>query len=116
MFSERLRKHLKDVIDNYYDVLSMTGFVKESDSDRIAVLSGLEEMINSPMSVFINDTDYRHIQNAIACVLGSSCMIPHMEGDRYVVGESLSHENTLVRISEDGVVRFSEDGVFRITD
>lgn len=116
MFEDRLTVHLKHSLDNYFNLLDWTGFTEKGVPERLMVLAAIEELMHSPMSLYITDDDLKILQNALTCILGSDCLIPLMAGEDYFTGDSMNFRDMVLRISEEEAFRLTEDGYFRIPD
>lgn len=101
-------------IDNYFDSLSKFGYKKQSDVDKLIVLTFIEELLSSEMRYYITEEDYRVLEQVLNCLYGSSCLIPY---PKYVSDTSLfglSDSNVLrIRISDSDIARVTENSIVR---
>lgn len=100
-------------VSNYFKALSTFGYKSYKEVDKLLVLLFIEGLLRGPLSMYIDDCDYKTITNVLYCLFGSTCLIPYPE---FVVSTSLVQDlnaNT-PRISEDEILRFSEDELIRL--
>lgn len=71
-----LRDEVFGSINNYFSALSHLGYKPYSEVNNLLVFSFIEEMLYGPLSIFITEEDYKHINKALECMYGS-CMIPY---------------------------------------
>lgn len=62
-------------INNYFSVLSHTGYKPYNEVEKLLVFLFIEEMLCGPLTQYITEEDYNIISNNIYCLYGS-CMIP----------------------------------------
>jgi len=62
-------------LDRYYKTLSILGYKREKEVARLLSLLLIDE-IEEELNEYISENDWRVINRAIACLIGS-CMIPY---------------------------------------
>ena len=104
---------LNAALDNYFKALEQFGYKKESDVDKLLALTCIEELTSGEMKIFITEEDYRAIERAVYCLLGSTCLMPYPSfvGDDNIWGTG--DTKSIIRFTEDNNVRVSELGVIR---
>lgn len=70
-----------DALNNYFSLLSHTGYKSYSEVYKLLVLSFIEEMISGDMKEYITEEDYKYISSTIECLYGS-CMIPYPNNNK----------------------------------
>lgn len=75
---EYLDKMLMEALNRYFTVLEKTGYINDADTDRIILLSYLQEFL-SEYQYYITEEDYNVINRIIQCLAGQSCLIPYGE-------------------------------------
>lgn len=77
-------------LNRYFNVLEITGSLKQSDVDKLLVYKFISELLNSEVSSFITEGDYSFIDKALNCLYGSTCLIPYPEITGYDNGIELN--------------------------
>lgn len=100
-------------IVNYFSVLANSGYKNYNDTYKLIVFLFIEELLNSSLSLYITEEDYRTINNVLSCIYGSSCIIPYPEYsvNTYLVQALNMNTN---RLAEDGQIKFTENGQFKL--
>lgn len=102
-------------INTYFNTLATLGYKNYKEVNKLLTLLFIEEFINGPFSLYINEEDYRTITNVLYCLYGSTCLIPYPE---YISGTSLiqSLNSDNVRLSENNLIRISENEFIRLVN
>lgn len=102
-------------INTYFNTLSVLGYKKYSDVNRLLVLLFINDLLRSSFSLYIDEEDYKTITNVLYCLFGSTCLIPYPE---FAVNTSLVQalNDVTPRITEDDVLRFSENELLRLVN
>lgn len=102
-------------INTYFNTLSVLGYKKYSDVKRLLVLLFINDLLRSSFSLYVDEDDYRVIDNVLYCLFGSTCLIPYPE---FNVNTSLvlNLNEDIPRISEDDILRLSEDEMLRLAN
>lgn len=104
----------QEVFTRYFNTLFNIGYSKDSNLNKLLLLSILEEILDSELSYFVTEQDYKSIINAIYCIMGNSCLI---DLPNYETFDSLIHKpkyTYYVRVSQDNIVRVTQDDIIRI--
>lgn len=70
-----------DALNNYFSLLSHTGYKSYNEVYKLLVLSFIEEMISGDMKEYITEEDYKYISSMMECLYGS-CMIPYPNNNK----------------------------------
>ena len=102
-------------VSNYFKALSTFGYKSYKEVDKLLTLLFIKELLESPLSLYIDECDYRTITNVLYYLFGSTCLIPYPE---FAVSTSLiqSLNTDTSRLSEDDIIRFSEDELVRLVN
>lgn len=102
-------------INRYFNTLSKLGYKSDNEVYRLILLLFIEEMLDSSFSLYIDEEDYRTINNVLYCLFGSTCLIPYPE---FLQGNSIVHKLSIdsARLSEDELIRYSEDELIRLSN
>lgn len=112
---DKLTKLSYDGINTYFNTLATLGYKNYKEVNKLIALLFIEEFINSSFNLYINEEDYKIINNALYCLYGSTCLIPYPEfnsGTSLI--QSLNADN--VRMSEDDLIRISENEFIRLVN
>lgn len=71
-----MTKVINDILDRYFRLLSSTGYLNYSSVYDILFLIAVEEFTSHDYDGYLDDSDYRSIQNAIYKIFGTHCIIP----------------------------------------
>lgn len=100
-------------LTKYYDTLSILGYSKQSNVEKLLVLSFIEEMLAGDMGILVNESDYRIINKAIQCLYGD-CLIPYQQYHGSNMFGVFHNGNAITpRITESSNIRFTEDNAMR---
>lgn len=68
---------LYESLSRYFKVLSHLGYRRYDDVYKLIFLAAVEEFVYHDFYGQITEDDYRKIERALYCVLGSTCLIPY---------------------------------------
>lgn len=101
-------------LNNYYDSLSILGYRPQSDTEKLLILSFIEELLCGATKALVTEEDYRTVSRAMLCMYGS-CLVPYSQyhgngmfgilSDGYAVSPRIT-EDSNIRFTEDNAVRF----------
>lgn len=60
----------------YFTSLVNYGFRSERDVKKLLMYVYIQELVNTT-SIVIPEDDYKHLENALYCLYGSTCLIPY---------------------------------------
>lgn len=107
-------KEVDAALDRYFKALEQFGYKKDTDVYKLLVLVFIEEMLSGELRHFITEEDYRVIDKALTCLYGTSCLIPwpvYSSGGGGIAGAI--DKTTMLRYTEDTLTRVTENGVLR---
>ena len=87
---------LYDTLDKYFTSLANYGYRNDTDLFKILFYIFIQELVSTP-SVVISEEDYRHIENALYCIYGTSCLIPY---PKYCENAMYLHLGDIVEINK----------------
>lgn len=59
----------------YFTTLSNYGYKCTTDVKKLILFAFIQELVTTT-SISINEEDYRHLERALYCLYGTSCLIP----------------------------------------
>ena len=102
-----------DSINRYYNALSVVGYSPKSSSEKMLILSFIEEMLTGDMGILVSEADYKTINMAMMCLYGD-CLIPYQQyqGNNMF---GIFNDGKIInpRTTEDSNIRFTEDDNIR---
>jgi hypothetical protein len=108
-----ISESLSKACDRYFNSLAAVGYVKDSEVNKLLVVSIIEELLTGELSYFITEEDYRSLTNVLYCILGDSCLLSLPNYDTWDdIMRTISTKSSY-RISEDSIIRVAND-CFRI--
>ena len=112
---DKLDNLAKESLDRYFHTLSIYGYASYQSVYKEILLLFIEDLLSGPMSLYINEKDYRSISNVLYCLFGSTCLIPYPE---FAVTTSLDQilNHGINRMSENGNLRINEHGAIRLLE
>lgn len=60
----------------YFTSLANYGFKSERDVKKLLFYVYIQELVNTT-SIVIPEEDYKHLENALYCMYGTTCLIPY---------------------------------------
>ena len=66
-----------EALSKYFTHLSNVGYFKQSDVDKLIVLTFIQELLDRDFRGLVTEDDYNYIVRAMYCLYGSSCLIPY---------------------------------------
>lgn len=60
----------------YFTSLANYGFRSEKDVKKLLFYVYIQELVNTT-SIVIPEEDYKHLENALYCLYGTTCLIPY---------------------------------------
>ena len=102
-------------LERYFSVLEKVGYVKQKDVDKLILLTFLYDIVEN-YSYYITEDDYNMINDIIACLYGSSCLIPFAQYQK--ISEPIDNYilTSPVRISENYSIRHSQQDNTRLVN
>ena len=102
-------------VSNYFEIISKVGYKSDKEVNKLLTFLFIEDLINGPLSIYIEEEDYKTIVNALYCLFGSTCLVPYPE---FIVDSSLIQKLKLEapRITEDNILRATHYGELRLVN
>lgn len=117
MYTSKTTKQASDILENYFNILSQTGYYKYSSVYKILVFLFIDDILNTEMNTFVTEDDYKLMVDILECLYGSECLIPYPEFKELTTTLStILGSSSAYRITEDSNVRISEDSFYRLIE
>ena len=101
----KLRSVVSTSLYNYYDALAKIGSTNRIISDKLLVLSFLNDFPTSSIGVHIEAEDLRLIQDVLYCIYGTDSIIDYPKLNEEVYIANFLDIKTQLRLTEDGDIR-----------
>lgn len=102
-----------DGLTKYFSHIENTGYARKDDIQKLLGLCLVDMFLNTELSVFVTEDDYRTISDFLYCMYGTSCLIPYRQFLDQVgtIGKALPGWSGLQpgRITENIILRFTEN-------
>lgn len=104
-----------EAINRYFTVLEKTGYVNNTDVNKLLLLQFLQEFVHEYQG-YITEKDYNLINDIIVCLSGSSCLIPFQQYKQLSVPIETFIYSIPVRITEGRTIRHTEKEGLRLVN
>ena len=104
-----------EAVSNYFTLLSKVGYADSNKVNKLLLLLFLEEFLEE-YKYCITEEDYNTISRILACLEGSSCLIPYIRYRENSEPIQKLMQCVSIRLSEDMDSRNTEDLNVRLTD
>lgn len=102
-------------LERYFTVLEKVGYIKDGDVNKVILLTFLRDIVEN-FQYYLTEEDYNTINNILACLYGSSCLIPFAQYRK--ISEPIDNfvTDTPIRISEEVQIRHSQEDEERLVN
>ena len=76
-----LHDKIYNSLNNYFSLLSRTGYKSYNEVYKLIVLSFIEDIISSDIKEYLTEEDYKYISSAMECLCGS-CISPQPDNNK----------------------------------
>lgn len=70
---------LFDILTNYYNTLSYTGYVKDSITYKLLVYCFYFDLVKNDYRCRLSRKDYQMIEEVLNCFYGTDCLMPYID-------------------------------------
>lgn len=108
MYSKVTEELLTTTVTDYYAYLAKTGYMRYDKVCGILALAFVNRFLNSHLSVFVTEDDYRLLSRFLYTVIGRDCLIPWPEYTKQLpqTGGAVRDDIIPLRIDEGGLFRY----------
>ena len=71
MFTTKVTEQASDILENYFNILSQTGYYNYNSVYKI--------LVYTEMNIYITEEDYNLIADILECLYSFECLIPYSE-------------------------------------
>lgn len=112
---EDLDNLVQESLARYFNVLEKTGYINERDTNKLILLTFIQDIIND-YPYYITEDDYKVLSNLLSCLYGTSCLIPFAQFKYALEPINNYLVNSPVRVTEDTIIRYSQDENIRLVN
>lgn len=87
-----MNEFVYNALNRYFSALEKVGYYRYADIQKLLILIYLNELI-CDKDLHIPENDYLIIHRALACLYGSSCLIPYPD---YLKKKECKKHNTII--------------------
>ena len=114
MYASKSTEQASNVLEEYFNILSQTGYYNYNSVYKILVFLFIDDILNTEMNTFITEEDYKLMTDILICLYDSECLIPYPEFKELTTTlSSILGSSSIYRITEDSNTRITEDSFFR---
>ena len=110
---DKLNETLLNGLDRYFNYLANFGKSTENQKNTLLIFLHIKQILESSMNLYINEADYRVIENVLYCLYGKSCLLDY---NSFKNGSSLFDNMSLtsyLKLLEVNNLRFTETNEVR---
>lgn len=105
---DKLDETLLNGLDRYFNYLSNFGKSTKDQKNALLIFLHIKQILESSMNSYINESDYRVIENVLYCLYGKSCLLDY---NTFKNGNSLFDSiglTSYLKLLEVNNLRFTE--------
>ena len=68
MFATKVTEQASDILENYFNILSQTGYYNYNSVYKILVFLFIDDLLNTEMNIYITEEDYNLIADILECL------------------------------------------------
>lgn len=106
---DKLNETLLNGLDRYFNHLANFGKSTKNQQNTLLIFLHIKQIMEASMNIYINEEDYRILENALYCLFGKSCLL---EYNSFKGGNSLFDNISLtnyLKLLEVNNIRFTEN-------
>lgn len=69
--------YLYESLCRYFNRLCHVGYMKESEVEKLVVLTSIQRMVDCDFRGYLNEEDYNTINDALYNLYGTTCLVPY---------------------------------------
>ncbi len=100
--------------NQYFNLLSYVGYLKQTEVDKLLVISFIEELLNSDLAFSITEQEYKLMMQVVFCLIGDSCLFTDYPFLGYEATIRDNRDMFIPRITEDRQLRKTQQSEFRV--
>lgn len=112
MYAEKITQQALDALNEYFTILSQTGYIEYNKVKGILGLLLVDSFLNTELNIYVTEEDYNIMVKFLYCIYGKNCLIPYPQFLKEIpkLGTVLPGLGgiRLYRGTEDEILRFTE--------
>lgn len=112
MYAEKITQQALDALNEYFTILSQTGYIEYNKVKGILGLLLVDSFLNTELNTYVTEEDYNIMVKFLYCIYGKNCLVPYPQFLKEVpqLGTVLPELGGIrpYRGTEDEILRFTE--------
>ena len=112
MYAEKITQQALDALNEYFTILSQTGYIEYNKVKGILGLLLVDSFLNTELNTYVTEEDYNIMVKFLYCIYGKNCLIPYPQflKETPQLGTVLPGLGGIrpYRGTEDEILRFTE--------
>ena len=77
MYAEKITQQALDALNEYFTILSQTGYIEYNKVKGILGLLLVDSFLNTELNTYVTEEDYNIMVKFLYCIYGKNCLIPY---------------------------------------
>lgn len=77
MYAEKITQQALDALNEYFTILSQTGYIEYNKVKGILGLLLVDSFLNTELNTYVTEEDYNIMVKFLHCIYGKNCLIPY---------------------------------------
>ena len=112
MYAGKITQQALDALNEYFTILSQTGYIEYNKVKGILGLLLVDSFLNTELNTYVTEEDYNIMVKFLYCIYGKNCLIPYPQFLKEIpqLGTILPGLGGIrpYRDTEDEILRFTE--------
>ena len=112
MYAGKITQQALDALNEYFTILSQTGYIEYNKVKGILGLLLVDSFLNTELNTYVTEEDYNIMVKFLYCIYGKNCLIPYPQFLKEIpqLGTVLPGLGGIrpYRGTEDEILRFTE--------
>lgn len=112
MYAEKITQQALDALNEYFTILSQTGYIEYNKVKGILGLLLVDSFLNTELNTYVTEEDYNIMVKFLYCIYGKNCLVPYPQFLKEIpqLGTVLPGLGGIrpYRVTEDEILRFTE--------
>lgn len=112
MYAEKITQQALDALNEYFTILSQTGYIEYNKVKGILGLLLVDSFLNTELNTYVTEEDYNIMVKFLYCIYGKNCLISYPQFLKEIpqLGTVLPGLGGIrpYRGTEDEILRFTE--------
>lgn len=112
MYAEKITQQTLDALNEYFTILSQTGYIEYNKVKGILGLLLVDSFLNTELNTYVTEEDYNIMVKFLYCIYGKNCLVPYPQFLKEIpqLGTMLPGLGGIrpYRGTEDEILRFTE--------